>query len=79
MIDEPKGRGTEGLEGGIRGERGRTNATEKGLGRRDSEREELVMHGVAGGGSRSRASEHSGNKGKIEGETRSSCWRINRR
>lgn len=53
--------------------KGKDKCYREGTRTKDSEREELLMHGVAGGGSRirERASERaSGNKGKIEGETR---------
>lgn len=71
MIDEPKGRGTEG-GGWDKRRKGKDKCYREGTRTKDSEREELVMHGVGGGGSRIRASERasSGNKGKIEGETR---------
>lgn len=72
VIDEPKGRGTEG-GGWDKRRKGKDKCYREGTRTKDSEREELVMHGVAGGGSRirERASERaSGNKGKIEGETR---------
>lgn len=61
MIDEPKGRGTEG-GGWDKRRKGKDKCYREGTRTKDSEREELVMHGVAGGGSRIQASEHRGIK-----------------
>lgn len=58
------------MEGGIRGERGRTNATEKGLGRRTAKEKSWLCTGLQGEDRESASERASGNKGKIEGETR---------
>lgn len=52
MIDEPKGRGTEG--GWDKRRKGKDKCYREGTRTKDSEAEELVMHGVAEGGSRIR-------------------------
>lgn len=71
VIDEPKGRGTEGGGGGIRGERGWTNATEKGLGRRTARKRRVgYARGCRGRIENPSERASSGNKGRIEGETR---------
>lgn len=62
MIDEPKGRGTEG-GGWDKRRKGKDKCYREGTRTKDSEREELVMHGVARGRIENpRASEHRGIK-----------------